>query len=92
MADLAQQFRENTINEPVSETILRDLRLVRTLSPYDRLFGVSVSLTFSYPRQRADRLYPSVRKCCYAVGRSTTTHGRNPVNQSCKQQQSLLHR
>lgn len=29
MADLAQQFGETTIDEPVSETILRDLRLVR---------------------------------------------------------------
>lgn len=28
MADLAQQFGENTIDEPISETILRDLRLV----------------------------------------------------------------
>lgn len=28
MGDLAQQFGENTIDEPVSETILRDLRLV----------------------------------------------------------------
>lgn len=29
MPDLAQQFGENTIDEPISETILRDLRLVR---------------------------------------------------------------
>lgn len=28
MADLAQQFGDTTIDEPVSETILRDLRLV----------------------------------------------------------------
>jgi hypothetical protein len=29
MADLAQQFGENTLDEPVSETIMRDVRLVR---------------------------------------------------------------
>lgn len=29
MATLEAQFGENTIDEPVSETILRDLRLVR---------------------------------------------------------------
>ncbi len=28
MDDLSQQFGENTINEPVSETIMRDVRLV----------------------------------------------------------------
>lgn len=31
MADLGQQFGENTIDEPVSETVFRDLRLVRFL-------------------------------------------------------------
>lgn len=29
MGDLAQQFDSNTIDEPVIETILRDVRLVR---------------------------------------------------------------
>lgn len=32
MADIAQQFGENTLDEPVSETILRDVRLVRVIS------------------------------------------------------------
>jgi hypothetical protein len=30
MATLAQQFGENTLDEPVSETIMRDVRLVRS--------------------------------------------------------------
>lgn len=35
MVDLAEQFGENTIDEPVSETILRDLRLVsRSVAMY----------------------------------------------------------
>lgn len=29
MADLSRQFGENTLDEPVSETIMRDVRLVR---------------------------------------------------------------
>jgi hypothetical protein len=33
MATLAQQFGENTLDEPVSETIMRDVRLVRTAEP-----------------------------------------------------------
>lgn len=36
MADLAQQFGENTLDEPVAETIMRDVRLVRAPPRWSR--------------------------------------------------------
>lgn len=45
MADLSQAFGENTLNEPVSETIMRDVRLVSDVMLLQNavylLFGVA---------------------------------------------------
>lgn len=47
MADLSQQFGVNTIDEPVSATIMRDVRLVRQLEyqPYRILSMLLVRYT-----------------------------------------------
>lgn len=89
MVDLAQEFGENTINEPVSETIFRDLRLVRS-SPISLSLILDSLQHFHLFGIRLTYLIPCIRMCCFAVGRPATSDGRNPVNQSCKQQSNLL--
>lgn len=58
MADLAQQFGENTLDEPVSETILRDVRLVARRLALVVMPGISSVRRPRRPRPRRARARP----------------------------------